>query len=142
MISISYLNNRIKTRKFITAAYLSIKKRLNENLIDIIMNYTGFLKTSKEELKGVFGLIALVTNRIYYMYNNEIANWMNYYNHNNYQMIVWRKNKVDINWIVLELLKSYFKFNLTIISNNNFKLNEKTFEIKNKNHLIEIMKLE
>jgi hypothetical protein len=76
------------------------------------------------------------------MYNNEIADWMNYYNHNNYQMIVWRKNKVDINWIVLELLKSYFKFNLTIINNNKFKLNEKTFEIKNKNHLIEIMKLE
>jgi hypothetical protein len=142
MISISYLNNRIKTRKFITTAYLSIKKRLNENLIDIIMNYTGFIKTSKEELKEVFGLIALVTNRIYYMYYNEIADWMNYYNHNNYQMIEWRKNKFDINWIVLELLKSYFKFNLTIISNNNFKLNEKTFEIKNKNHLIEIMKLE
>lgn len=106
------------------------------------MSFTGFFKTSKEELKEGFGLIALITNRIYYMYNNEIADWMNYYNHNNYQMITWRKNKVDINWIVLELLKSYFKFNLTVINNNKFKLNEKTFEIKNKNHLIEIMKLE
>ncbi len=142
MISVSYLNDRIKTRKFITTIQLAIKKRLNENLIDIIMSFTGFFKTSKEELKEGFGLIALITNRIYYMYNNEIADWMNYYNHNNYQMIIWKKNNFDINWIVLELLKSYFKFNLTVINNNNFKLNEKTFEIKNKNYLIEIMKFE
>jgi len=140
MISISYLNDRIKTRKFITTIQLAIKKRLNENLIDIIMSFTGFLKTSKEELKKVFGLIVLVTNRIYYMYNNKIADWMNYYNHNNYQVIVWKKNKMDINSIILEILKSYFK--ITIINNNNFQLNEKRFNINKNYQTIEITKIE
>lgn len=119
---------------------LAIKDKLNENLIDIIMGFTGFLKTSKEELKKVFGLIVLVTNRIYYMYNNKIADWMNYYNHNNYQVIVWKKNKMDINSIILEILKSYFK--ITIINNNNFQLNEKRFNINKNYQTIEITKIE
>lgn len=140
MISISYLNDRIKTKRFIITANLAIKKRLNENLIDIIMSFTGFFKTSKEELKKVFGLIVLVTNRIYYMYNNKIADWMNYYNHNNYQVIVWKKNKMDINSIILEILKSYFK--ITIINNNNFQLNEKKFNINKNYQTIEITKIE
>jgi hypothetical protein len=121
-------------------AQLAIKDKLNENLIDIIMGFTGFLKTSKEELKKVFGLIVLVTNRIYYMYNNKIADWMNYYNHNNYQVIIWKKNKMDINSIILEILKSYFK--ITIINNNNFQLNEKRFNINKNYQTIEITKIE
>lgn len=141
MISIGNLNDKIKTREFLMTALLVIKEKLNENLLDIILDYTDIIKIPKEKLKGVFGLITLITNRIYYMYNNEIADWMNFYNHNNYQVIIWKKNKVDINSIMIDLLKSHFKFNITIINNHSFKLNENTFIINNKNPLIKIIKI-
>jgi len=100
-----------------------IKKRIHENLIDMIMNYTGFFKIPKEKIKNMYGLCTLLINRIYYMYNNEIADWMYYYNHNHYQVLIWKQNKFNIDKlnnlyiIILELLKDFFNFDISIIKN-------------------------
>jgi hypothetical protein len=140
MITLKNLNEIIKTRKFLITAQQVIKEKLNENLVDIIIGYTGFLTIPKEEIKKMFGLITLICNRIYYMYNNDISDWMYYYNHNNYQVIIWNNKNFNINKlnelyiIISELLKSYFDFNVSIIKNFNthelkLKINEEFFMI-------------
>lgn len=136
MISIKLLNDKIKSKEFLITTHMIIKRKLNKDLIAIIMNYTGFAKISKEELKKMFGLISLISNRIYYMYNNEIKDWMNYYNHNSNQVIIWNKNKFiynklnDIYFIIIELIRNHFKFNITIINNNGlFRLNDRYLSI-------------
>jgi len=136
MISIKLLNDKIKSKEFLMTTYLIIERKLNKDLIAIIMNHTGFAKISKEELKKMFGLISLISNRIYYMYNNEIKDWMNYYNHNSNQVITWNKNKFnidklnDIYFIIIELIRNHFKFDVTIINNNGlFRLNDRYLSI-------------
>lgn len=142
MISLALLNTIIKPKRFLITVKLMIKTKLNENLIDIIMNHTNFIAIPKENLENVFGLIALLSNRIYRMYNNELNDWMNYYGHNNSQIIKWKRCKIDLNklndlyYIVIYLLKSHFNLNFTIemitnkliiiINNNNcFNINMK-----------------
>jgi len=116
------LNNIIKSRRFLLTARIMIRKKLNDNLVDIIMNFTDIIKIPKEEINKMYGLITLLTNRIYYMYTNEISDWMNFYNHNSYQEITWCAKKFDINklydiyFIILYLLKN--KFNINHYQNN------------------------
>lgn len=136
MISIKLLNDKIKSKEFLMTTHLIIERKLNKDLIAIIMNHTGFAKIPKEELKKMFGLISLISNRIYYMYNNEIKDWMNYYNHNSNQVITWNKNKFnidklnDIYFIIIELIRNHFKFDITIINNNGlFRLNDRYLSI-------------
>lgn len=127
MISINLLNTIIKPKKFLMTAELMIKTKLNENLVEIIMNHTNFIRIPKEKIKKIFGLIPLLTNRIYRMYNKDLRDWMNYYEHNNFQIIRWNKCKLDLKkindlfLIVLYLLKSHFNLNFTIkiITTNN-----------------------
>ena len=127
MISINLLNTIIKSKKFLMTAELMIKTKLNENLVEIIMNHTNFIRIPKEKIKKIFGLIPLLTNRIYRMYNKDLRDWMNYYGHNDFQIIRWNKCKLDLKklnnlfLIVLYLLKSHFNLNFTIkiITTNN-----------------------
>lgn len=136
MISIKLLNDKIKTKEFLITTFLLIKRKLNKDLIAIIMNHTGFAKIPKEEINSMFGLISLVSNRIYYMYNQEIADWMNYYNHNNNQIIKWNKNKFNMDkWknvylIIIDLLKTHFNYNITTINDKGlFILDDKFLSI-------------
>jgi len=133
MISQSLLNDIIKTKEFLITGELVLRRKLNDNMVDIIMNYVSpFRRITKENLKKSFGLIALLTNRIYYMYNNDIPDWMNYYNYNLKQVIRWNSLKINLNYlndiysIIIYLLKSHFNFNVLTYDNNysndNFKL--------------------
>jgi len=156
MISLALLNTIIKPKRFLITVKLMIKTKLNENLIDIIMNHTNFIIIPKENIENVFGLIALLSNRIYRMYNNELNDWMNYYGHNNFQIIKWKRCKIDLNklndlyYIVIYLLKSHFNLNLNFtiekITNNLIIIiiddnNNKCFNIIMKDSIFKITKI-
>lgn len=156
MISLALLNTIIKPKRYLMTVELMIKTKLNENLIDIIMNHTNFIRIPKEKLDNVFGLIALLTNRIYRMYNNELNDWMNYYGNNDFQIIKWKRCKIDLNklndlyYIVIYLLKSHFNLNLNFtiemitnnliinVDNNN---NSNCFNINMNNSIFKIAKI-
>lgn len=137
MISHYLLNEMIKTREFIITSRLVIRRKINDNLVDTILNYiTPFKDIYKDDIKSMFGLIVLITNRIYYMYVKDIPDWMNYNNYNSHQEIIWNSNKFDIKKldniyrIILYLLKSHFNFNINDCNKNKnllFKLNEDYF---------------
>jgi len=141
MISRKDLNTVIKTSKFLITVQLVIKKKIHENLIDMIMNYTGFFKFPKEYIQNMDGLLLLILNRIYYMYNNECFDWMNYYNNNNYQIILWNNNKFNKNKlnnlykIISKLLFNFFNFNILLISNSN---NDLILQINNVHFLLSL----
>jgi len=129
MISLALLNTIIKPKRYLMTVEIMIKTKLNDNLIDIIMNHTNFIRIPKEELENVFGLIALLTNRIYRMYKNELSDWMNYYGHNNNQIIKWYRCKIDLDKlndlysIVIYLLKSHFNLKVNFINKQNLIIN-------------------
>lgn len=85
------------------------------------------------------------------MYNNELYDWMNYYDHNNYQIIKWKRCKIDLNklndlyYIVIYLLKSHFNLNFTIemITNKLIIIinNNKCFNINMKDSIFTITKI-
>jgi len=144
MISHSNLNDIIKSKEYLLTVKKLIINKLNENLIDIIMKYTNIIIIPKEEIKKMFGLIVLLTNRIHYMYDNKISDWMNYYNYNLFQEIKWKKNKFDENKlndiysIILYLLESHFNLNIKKIGTYYQYNNELTFKT-NKNIYFEII---